>query len=282
MIVGSRDLANLWSDIFVEGRPLKESFPRCFALDVKKTGVVQDFEQDVSQVADLVKYRIVWWFKHLGKGSNETMDSLLINLKDLCVDNKNVKMPKLVDWIPPTVDNLKFNVDGSSKGKPGPSGIGGVLRDSYGKVLCLFSAFSGILDSNVADLWAIKRAVELCFSNLLLRGRDILVVRVSKVAVAWVNKDSLAKMGSSKMGDFVKWSDVGLVLVGRRVLCFVSLTVVLGVLFGGCLFLWVLCFVFLGCVWIKNVTTLLIMVSKDSSIRPIGDPLKKLDALVFA
>ena len=31
-----------------------------------------------------------------------------------------------------------FNVDGSSKGKPGPVGMGGVLRDSNGKVLCMF------------------------------------------------------------------------------------------------------------------------------------------------
>ena len=33
------------------------------------------------------------------------------------------------------MDNLKFNVDGSARGNPGPAGIRGVLRDSKGKVL---------------------------------------------------------------------------------------------------------------------------------------------------
>ena len=137
-------------------------------------------------------------------------------------------------------------MDGSSKGKPGPAGMGGVLRDSNGKVLCLFSAFLGILDSNVAELWAIKKAVEVCTNNPNLRHKEISVVSDSQVAVSWVNTkdfgnielinfiyeirslmeehgglkvvfgarifnsfaDSLAKMGSNERGDFVDWIDV--------------------------------------------------------------------------
>ncbi|KAK2654785.1 hypothetical protein Ddye_014641 [Dipteronia dyeriana] len=224
-------IINKWKDICLEGRPLKESFPRCFVFAVNLLGVVQDFgncveenwvwkidmrrpsfnwEKDewrcllailecipfrrnlpdviawslslngvfsigsfrkgmeespnilasvpkfickgifpskieifvwqlwkgkVSQAADLVKYRIVWWFKNLGKGSNESIDSLLRNIKDICVDSFKVKKLKIVDWIPPFIDNLKFNVDGSSEGKSWPSGIGGALRDSNGKAL---------------------------------------------------------------------------------------------------------------------------------------------------
>ncbi|KAK3229124.1 hypothetical protein Dsin_001005 [Dipteronia sinensis] len=42
-VVGSGNRADLWSDIFCDGRPLNVAFPRCFALAVKKSGVVQDF-----------------------------------------------------------------------------------------------------------------------------------------------------------------------------------------------------------------------------------------------
>ncbi|KAK3206452.1 hypothetical protein Dsin_020498 [Dipteronia sinensis] len=141
---------------------------------------------------------------------------------------------------------IKFNVDGSVRGKPGPAGIERVLRDSNGKVICLFSKFVSVTDSNTVELWAIRKAVQLCITNPNLKDRDIAVISDSKVAVAWVNSeevgnvahmntiyeirncmrskcsievlyesrafnsfaDSLAKMGSSKNGDFVEWRDL--------------------------------------------------------------------------
>ena len=44
-------------------------------------------------------------------------------------------MKKVFSWAPPIEGVLKFNVDGAARGKPGPSGIGGVLRNSEGFVL---------------------------------------------------------------------------------------------------------------------------------------------------
>lgn len=44
----------------------------------------------------------------------------------------------VVSWSPPFGD-LKFNVDGAAKGKPGPAGVGGVLRNSNGAAFSLFS-----------------------------------------------------------------------------------------------------------------------------------------------
>jgi hypothetical protein len=35
---------------------------------------------------------------------------------------------------PPPLGVLKFNVDGATKGKSGPAGIGGVLHDNKGEV----------------------------------------------------------------------------------------------------------------------------------------------------
>jgi hypothetical protein len=168
------------------------------------------------------------------------VDAMLRNLKVLCVDIKKRKRNKIVDWIPPSADILKFNVDGSTLGKPGLASIGGVLRDSTGMILCIFSCFLGILDSNTTELLAITRALELISFNSNLSNREIIVVSDSNTAVSWVSKgdfghlaqvqtifeirdmllladsvkvgfdsrifnsfaDSLAKMGSSSSGDF--------------------------------------------------------------------------------
>lgn len=43
---------------------------------------------------------------------------------------------------------LKFNVDGAAKGKAGPTGVGGVLRDHKGDVLLIFSNNEGLQESN--------------------------------------------------------------------------------------------------------------------------------------
>ncbi|KAI9161242.1 hypothetical protein LWI28_015677 [Acer negundo] len=91
--------------------------------------------------SDMIKFRVGWWFKYCGIGSQDTITNLMLNLKDLCKDRTVIKRPVSVDWTPPSPNGLKFNVDGSAKGKPGPVGIGGVLRDSRGKILCLFFSF---------------------------------------------------------------------------------------------------------------------------------------------
>ena len=74
----------------------------------------------------MVKFRVGWWFKFQGSGSHETVKPLLLNLKDLCKEKIVHKVSTHVDWSPPHLNGLKFNVDGSVRGKPGPTGIGGV------------------------------------------------------------------------------------------------------------------------------------------------------------
>ncbi|KAK2651313.1 hypothetical protein Ddye_018802 [Dipteronia dyeriana] len=129
----------------------------------------------------MVKFRIVWWFKHLGKGSQDSVQALLLNFKELCVESSKKSRHRIQDWIPPSGDNLKFNVDGSSRGKPGPAGIGGVLRDSYGKILCLFSFYVGIADSNSTEILAVRKAIELVTTNIDLRGKVISVVVILRL-----------------------------------------------------------------------------------------------------
>ncbi|KAK2639235.1 hypothetical protein Ddye_027030 [Dipteronia dyeriana] len=151
------------------------------------------------------------------------------------------------EWTPPPVESLKFNVDGSARGFQGSAGIGGVLRDHRGKIQCMFSAFIGMHDAITAEIQAIARASDLCLSKLELRGRNIVIVSDSKVAVSWVNgegisniqhvqsiydircnlkslgqakvvynsrmsktfADHLAKKGSGNEGDMLTWNDFG-------------------------------------------------------------------------
>lgn len=71
------------------------------------------------------------------------------------------------------MDNLKFNVDGSARGNPGPAGIRGVLRDSKGKLwFVLVSLFClGILLPGVAlfSFWVFGFVVG-AFASLLRYG----------------------------------------------------------------------------------------------------------------
>ncbi|KAK3206841.1 hypothetical protein Dsin_020887 [Dipteronia sinensis] len=43
-------------------------------------------ELSLSNAADMVKFRVGWWFKHHRKGSSEPITSILLNLRDLCVE----------------------------------------------------------------------------------------------------------------------------------------------------------------------------------------------------
>lgn len=45
---------------------------------------------------------------------------------------------KIVQWLKPREGQWKLNSDGASRGNPGPSGGGGVLRNSEGKMLLCF------------------------------------------------------------------------------------------------------------------------------------------------
>ncbi|KAK4857855.1 hypothetical protein QYF36_007277 [Acer negundo] len=97
-----------------------------------------------------------------------------------------VKRTIVKKWIPPSDDELKFNVDGSCNLELGRTGIGGVLRDSDGIVLCSFSAFVGKVDAHTAELMAVYKACILSAANEALRGRKISFESDSMEAIAWV------------------------------------------------------------------------------------------------
>ncbi|KAI3453546.1 hypothetical protein Pfo_010209 [Paulownia fortunei] len=48
-----------------------------------------------------------------------------------------------VHWHKPALGSFKLNTDGSSKGNPGQSGVGGILGDCQGNPLVAFQDFIG-------------------------------------------------------------------------------------------------------------------------------------------
>lgn len=69
-------------------------------------------------------------------------------------------------WTPPQVGTLKFNVDGSSIGKPGPIGIGGVWTNHLGCHFIRFSKNIGHAKSNMAEVLAIREALILFLASI--------------------------------------------------------------------------------------------------------------------
>ncbi|KAK0608412.1 hypothetical protein LWI29_030312 [Acer saccharum] len=152
-----------------------------------------------SLALDSIKFRVVWWFKNFGFGSNEDITILLLDVGGRCVDKKPVKIVKPCSWSPPVDNDLFFNVDGSARGNPGKAGIGGVLRDASGKTLCLFSDSIGIADSILAEIIAIHRAVMLISSNQLYSHRRITILSDSKSVVSWINGVGFGNLSHVKL-----------------------------------------------------------------------------------
>jgi len=90
-------------------------------------------------------------------------------------------------WSPPMVNSFEWNVDSSSLGKPGLSGIGGVLRNHRGHLFGVFSIPVGILNSNLAELRAVIKAIELSASNCLLHHKHLIIESDSANVTSWMH-----------------------------------------------------------------------------------------------
>ena len=79
------------------------------------------------------------------------------------------------------MSRMKVNVDGGSRGNPGPAGIGVVVRDAGGEVLREVGETIGEATNNVAEYKALLRGIELAgelgATELELIGDSLLVVR---------------------------------------------------------------------------------------------------------
>ncbi|KAK2652397.1 hypothetical protein Ddye_012253 [Dipteronia dyeriana] len=223
----------------------RHSYDERTIWESRNQSIFNNKETIVECTLDMIKCRVGWWFKYYRNNSQDSVTNIMLNLKDLCKDKVVIKRSIITNWSHPYVNGLKFNVDGSARGKTSPAGIGGVLRDSSGKILCVFFHFIGIEDSNSTDIIAIHRANELCASMSEFVGKAIVMASDSKTTVSWANNsdyisnfkyidiiydirvflkflgnttvvfnprssnsfaNNLAKSGSNKDGDKLEWS----------------------------------------------------------------------------
>ncbi|XVF04122.1 hypothetical protein REPUB_Repub05bG0054800 [Reevesia pubescens] len=142
---------------------------------------------DLVQTICLIKYRVAAWLK--AKWTNlKTLFEDIFRFLNLVVAPVQFKKPRIAtNWSPPFKGFVKFNVDGSTIGKPGLAGIGGVLCDEFGVRLLVFSKAIRISDSNEAEFIAINEAFSMFVSSPWSKVYGLIVDSDSQVAVKWFN-----------------------------------------------------------------------------------------------
>lgn len=108
----------------------------------------------------------------------------IISNWEACSSCGRRKIRREIAWITPPVGVMKFNVLGASRGKPGPAGLLGVLRNCKDDILFLFSKNVGINESNEVEVLARLEALwlfSLSFQTKLIVESD------SDNVVMWVS-----------------------------------------------------------------------------------------------
>ncbi|XVE62301.1 hypothetical protein DITRI_Ditri06bG0107200 [Diplodiscus trichospermus] len=167
---------------------------------------------DIDRVIDLFKLRSATWMKakwpSMNIGSQEAMNSP----NNLFIPMKITPKRKPTCWTAPLEGYLKFNVDGSSRGKPGPVGIGCILGDHLGRERIRLSKSIGVEDSNVSELLAIREAFIVFATSKWTQSNPLIIKSDSKNAVNWILKpndapwrmaDELAKEGVDRSSDLL-------------------------------------------------------------------------------
>lgn len=219
----------------------KERNSRCF----------ENKSNNLAHLQNLVLLRLSWWVKGWNDDFPYNSDDIIRNPSCLQWSNGNSssrtngKISRIseVHWIPPLANTLKWNVDASLQAFSQKSAIGGVLRGSDGKFMCLFSSPIPLMEINHAEVFAIHRALKILMASSHLRLSNVIVESDSANAVKWCNgecpgpwclnfiinfirstllsspgisivyksrecnmvADSLAKQGLLRWDDFVAW-----------------------------------------------------------------------------
>lgn len=94
-----------------------------------------------------------------------------------------------------TVNGATVYVDGSSRGNPGPAGVGFVIRGENGEVLKRGGEFIGFATSRVAEYTAlrlgVKKAIELGLKSVRFIGDNLMMMNQMNGVYKIKNKDLL-------------------------------------------------------------------------------------------
>ena len=103
------------------------------------------------------------------------------------IEKHNPVMVKIqVQWLPPPVNWVKLNLDGSSMGNPGLASGGGLIRNERGEWIKVYARAIGITMSVAAELWALRDGICLCSA---LNFPAVIVELDSKLVVDLLNKE---------------------------------------------------------------------------------------------
>ncbi|KAK3219671.1 hypothetical protein Dsin_013641 [Dipteronia sinensis] len=166
--------------------------------ECRNSKIFNDKEAIVQQTVDIIKFRLVWWFKYFGKGTKDHISLMLLNVKDCCVNNIATKRTNSDFWTP--LDSITAEIMVIHKEVE-------IVQASSSWCSCKMVISS---DSMVAMSWVNSRYFgSLAHINTIYEIPNWLKLLGSAVVVFNLRAsnsftDSLAKKGSGNCGDFVR------------------------------------------------------------------------------
>lgn len=143
------------------------------------------------QLCELILLRLCWWIKGRGDWFPYSSDEVLRHPQ--CLRQMPGSMPKPMGrvthrpWSPPSISDIKWNVDASLDPIRNRSAIGGVLRNFMGIFRCVFSSPIPMMEINSAEVYAIFRAIKISMACEEIKTQSIIIESDSANAVAWSN-----------------------------------------------------------------------------------------------
>ncbi|GAA0139562.1 hypothetical protein LIER_01080 [Lithospermum erythrorhizon] len=115
--------------------------------------------------------------------------------------------PQVISWTKPPCSFFKINTDGASRGNPGKSGGGGILRSDQRALVFAFGNYFGIDNSLNAEINALLSRLQYCknggYSNVIVETDSALLLNLLRSRKGrWSCAHSLAKIrrGKNKKG----------------------------------------------------------------------------------
>ncbi|XP_074301475.1 uncharacterized protein LOC141632870 [Silene latifolia] len=197
------------SQRFFEGFSVRE-----WAIDNLSCGKTAEFESWPSMFAV-----IVWWIwkwrncRVFGRSEDiaHNMFSFLMqkvwevfNAKESLVAGKGETMRRkeiFVKWVAPPSNWLALNIDGASKGNPGPSGAGGIFRDSAGNIVEAFAECLGEATVTRAELIALRRGLLIALERKI---PYLLIQTDSTTIMSFLESESSVPVAHSHMTNICK------------------------------------------------------------------------------
>ncbi|XVF21119.1 hypothetical protein REPUB_Repub12eG0063000 [Reevesia pubescens] len=142
---------------------------------------------DLVQIVCIIKYRVASWLKAKRPDLVAPFEDIFRSPILVAVPLPKKSLRPISGWSAPLHGLLKLNIDGSTLGKPGLTGISGLLRNEFGERLLVFSKSVGVTDSNKTEFLAIIEAFSIFSISKWAGSFGLIVESDSSNAVKWFN-----------------------------------------------------------------------------------------------